>query len=228
MSAPYFDAELFKFMRALARNNSRDWFHGRKDRFESAMRTPALRLIADLAEPLKTISPHFVANPAKVGGSLFRIQRDTRFAGDKQPYKTWLGIRLYHERRRDVHAPSFYIHLQPGNCFIAGGLWRPEPPVLKRVREFLVDNPDAWLRSARNPAFLRSFVLGGDTLSRPPRGFPADHPLIDDLKRKDFIAWHPFDDDRALRPSFDRFLIERARALSPLLDYLCAALDLEF
>lgn len=228
MKNAYFDTELFKFQRALARHNNREWFHANKARFEHALREPARRLIADLASPLRDISPHFVANPAKVGGSLFRIQRDTRFSGDKQPYKTWLGIRLYHERRRDVHAPSFYLHLQPGDCFIAGGLWRPESPVLKQVREFMVDNPDAWKRAARAPAFARDFTLGGDTLTRPPRGFPADHPLIEDLKRKDFIAWLNFPEDEALKPGFDVFVMTRVKRLAPLVDYLCAALDLEF
>jgi len=225
---PYFDERLFTFQRSLARNNNRDWFHANKACFETVLREPAQRLIGDLATPLAGVSAHFVANPAKVGGSLFRIQRDTRFSGDKQPYKTWLGMRLYHERRRDVHAPSFYVHLQPGDCFIAGGLWRPEPPVLKRVREFIVDNPDAWTRAARSPEFLRDFMLGGDSLTRPPRGYPADHPLIDDLKRKDFIAWQNFDGAEAFKPGFDRFVMTRIKRLAPLVDYLCAALDLEF
>lgn len=228
LSSPWFDKGLFAFQRELARNNHREWFHAHKDEFERVLREPAQRLIADLAAPLAQVSTHFVANPAKVGGSLFRIQRDTRFSGDKQPYKTWLGIRLYHERRRDVHAPSFYIHLQPGECFVAGGLWRPEPPVLKRVREFIVDNPDAWTRAARSPAFLRDFALGGESLTRPPRGYPADHPLIDDLKRKDFIAWQHFDEAEAIKPTFDAFVMARIKRLAPLVDYLCAALDLEF
>lgn len=224
----HFSNDLFKFLRALARNNNREWFQTHKDRFESAVREPALQLITDLAAPLARISPHFVASPAKVGGSLFRIHRDTRFARDGEPYKTWLGIRLYHERRRDVHAPSFYLHLQPGNCFIAGGLWRPEPPVLKQVREFITDNPDAWRRAVHAPAFQRAFELGGDSLTRPPRGFPPEHPLIDDLKRKDFIAWQNFDEGDAVKPGFERFLAPRLKGLAPLVDYLCAALDLDF
>lgn len=228
MTPPYFTSDLFKFLRALARNNTRDWFNAHKDQYEQAVRAPAQRLITDLATPLRTISTQFVANPAKVGGSLFRLQRDTRFSSDKQPYKAWIGIRLYHARRRDVHAPSFYLHLQPGECFIAGGLWQPEPPVLKRVREFMIDNPDAWRRAARDPAFLREFELGGESLSRAPRGFPADHPLLEDLKRKDLMAWQTFADDVVLQADFDRFLGARLRRLAPLVDYLCAALDLEF
>lgn len=228
MTAPYFDAGLFRFLRELDRNNNRDWFQANKPRFEQALREPALRLIANLEAPLRRISPHMVAQASRVGGSLYRIQRDTRFSGDKQPYKTWLGIRLYHERRRDMHAPLFYVHLQPDNCFVAGGLWRPESPALKRVREFILDNPAAWRKAARSAAFLREFELGGEALTRPPRGFPADHPLIEDLKRKDFIAWQNFEPERALQPDFDRFVLARLKRLTPLVDYLCAALDLEF
>jgi uncharacterized protein (TIGR02453 family) len=219
MTPARFDPGLFAFLRALARSNSRDWFHANKARWERSARDPALALVADLAAPLARISPHMVADPARVGGSLFRIQRDTRFASDKQPYKTWIGLRLYHQRRREVHAPSFYIHLQPGNCFVAGGLWRPEPATLKRLREFLADNPAAW---------RKAFELGGEALSRPPRGWPTDHPLIEDLKRKDFIAWQAVPDSQVLAPGLDAFLARRLTRLAPLVDYLCAALDLEF
>jgi uncharacterized protein (TIGR02453 family) len=228
MSKPWFTPALFRFLRELARNNQRDWFLANKARYEEDVREPALQLIAALAGPLASVSPHLVANPAKVGGSLFRIQRDTRFHHGGEPYKPWLGMRLYHARRRDVHAPSFYIHLQPGACFVAAGLWRPEAPVLKQVREFIADNPEAWKRAAHSPAFAREFTLGGDSLTRPPRGYPADHPLIDDLKRKDFIAAQDFADSEALAPGFDRFLMTRIKRLAPLVDYLCAALDLEF
>jgi uncharacterized protein (TIGR02453 family) len=228
MSKAWFDPSVFRFLRELARNNNREWFLAHKERYEQSAREPALRLVGALSGPLLDVSPHFVANPAKVGGSLFRIQRDTRFHRGGEPYKPWLGIRLYHERRRDVHAPSFYIHIQPGACFIAAGLWRPEPPVLKQVREFIADNPEAWRKAAHGPAFRRDFHLGGESLTRPPRGYPADHPLIDDLKRKDFIAVHEFADSEVLAPAFDRFLMSRVKRLAPLVDYLCAALDLDF
>ena len=125
-------------------------------------------------------------------------------------------------RHRSTFICSPVIVLSPAAC---GTL---TPPVLKQVREFMVDNPDAWTRAARTPAFLRDFVLGGDALTRPPRGFPADHPLIEDIKRKDFMAWQNFPDGEALKPGFDRFLSARIKRLAPLVDYLCAALDLEF
>src|SRR5688572_3490281 len=101
----YFTADTFKFFRDLNRHNERAWFHANKSRYEAVVRDPFLRLIADLAEPLAAISPHFVADPKPVGGSLFRIQRDTRFANDKSPYKTWAGARFFHVRGKQVEAP---------------------------------------------------------------------------------------------------------------------------
>ena len=105
------------------------------------MRQPFLRLLVDLQPDLAAVSPHFRSDPKTVGGSLFRIYRDARFSNDKSPYKPWQGARLYHERRKQVPAPSFYLHLQPGECFVGAGLWHPEPDTQRRVRQFIHDNP---------------------------------------------------------------------------------------
>jgi uncharacterized protein (TIGR02453 family) len=132
----YFSDKTFKFLRALARNNEREWFAAHKAEYERDVKQPFLRLIADLAEPLANISPHIVANPKPVGGSMFRIYRDTRFATDKRPYKEHSGANFYHAATRDIarggdgdqgtmgrlDAPGFYFHLQPGESFCGGGL----------------------------------------------------------------------------------------------------------
>src|SRR5258707_2674314 len=104
----YFTPKSFVLIREFARNNSREWFAANKERFEEILRDPFLRLIGDLAAPLAKISPHFRADARAQGGSMFRIYRDTRFSNDKTPYKTWLGARLYHERSKQVPAPTFY------------------------------------------------------------------------------------------------------------------------
>ncbi|HET6604312.1 MAG TPA: DUF2461 domain-containing protein [Xanthomonadaceae bacterium] len=223
----YFDEDAFAFFRALARNNNRPWFHAHKARYLSAVRDPFLRLIADLAGPLAQLAPHFRADPKPVGGSLFRIQRDTRFAADKKPYKTWAGARFPHARAREVPAPSFYLHLEPGRCFVGAGLWHPEPAVRRRVREFMVDNPGAWSAVTAAPAFRRRFALDGDSLKRPPRGYLPDHPLIEDLKRQDFVATRALDDALFTGPRLLRGTVSSFQGLAPFVDYLCAALDLE-
>ncbi len=227
-NAAYFDAAALKFLRDLARNNNREWFNAHKAQYESSVRDPFLRLIGDLAEPLARISPYFRADPRPSGGSMFRIYRDTRFANDKSPYKTWLGARLFHERARQVHAPLFYIHIQPGDCFAGGGLWHPESAALRRIRDFLVDNPAAWKKAVRSPAFRRRFALGGESLSRPPAGYDPRHELIEDLKRKDFVASREFSDADATSPRLRALVIDTFKGIAPMVDYLCAALDLEF
>lgn len=224
----YFDAGGLKFLRDLAKNNNRDWFNARKPQYEAQLRDPFLRLIGDLSEPLAKISPHFRADPRPSGGSMFRIYRDTRFANDKSPYKTWLGARLFHERARQVHAPLFYIHIQPGHSFAGGGLWHPESADLKRIRDFLADNPATWKKAVRSPAFRRRFELGGESLTRPPAGYDAQHELIDDLKRKDFVASREITDAELTSPRLKPLVIEAFKGIAPMVDYLCAALDLEF
>lgn len=223
-----FDAETFRFLRQLARNNERPWFHANKARYEKAVRDPFLELIADLAEPLAGISAHFRADPRPVGGSLFRIQRDTRFSSNKTPYKTWAGARFFHERHREREAPLFYLQVAPGDSFVAAGLWRPQPETQRRLRAFLVDNPSSWKQAVHGPAFRRRYALTGDSLVRPPRGFDPAHELIEDLKRKDFVAVRMLDDDEVLGPRLRQTVVKDFQAMAPMVDYLCAALDLEF
>jgi len=227
-STVYFDKKSLRFLHDLALNNDRAWFAENKQRYEETVRQPYLRLIADMVEPLAKISPHFRADPRTQGGSLFRIYRDTRFAGDKRPYKTHAGARFFHERHREVAAPSFYLHIEPNACFIAGGLWHPESATLKRVREFLVENPASWKKAVHNKNFAQRFGLGGESLIRPPRGYPVDHELIEDIKRKDFIAAEAFTDKVACSAELRDVVVAGCKGLAPMIDYLCAALDLEF
>lgn len=224
----YFTDKTFKFLRALGRNNNRDWFTAHKADYENHLRQPFLRLITDLQPDIAAVSPHYRADPRPMGGSLFRIYRDTRFANDKTPYKTWSGARFFHERSKQVAAPSFYLHIAPGDCFVGGGIWHPEPETQRRIRNFMLDNPSGWKQAVQAPAFKRRFELSGDSLVRPPRGFPADHELIDDIKRKDFVAGAALDDDTVLGPRLRQTVAAQFKALSPLVDYLCASLDLEF
>ncbi len=228
MADAYFTAKTFRFLKDLAANNSRDWFNDNRDRYEAEVREPSLRLIGDLAAPLTKISPHYLADTRKQGGSLFRIHRDTRFANDKTPYKTWSGARFAHERAKQMPAPSFYLHIQNGNCFAGGGIWHPESPTLKKIRDFLVDNPAAWTRAVHAKPFRERFEFWGESLTRAPRGYDADHPLIDDLKRKNFAAGANFSNAIATSIELLPHIAKTFKGIAPLNDYLCAALDLEF
>ena len=225
----YFSPASFKFLRGIARHNDRAWFQAHKADYDAHVRAPFQQLLTDLQPDLMAVSEHFRADPRPVGGSLFRIQRDTRFANDKTPYKTWQGARLYHARGRQVPAPSFYFQLQPGNCFVGAGLWHPETPTQRTVRQFIFDNPGSWKAAAHAPAFRRRFELDEDEkLVRPPRGFPQEFEFIDDLKRRNFVALRAIEDDVVTGPRLRKVLAADLAALGPFVDYLCAALDLEF
>ncbi|MBX3700063.1 MAG: DUF2461 domain-containing protein [Dokdonella sp.] len=228
MSNIYFSRATFRFLRELAANNNRSWFHANKARYEAVLREPYLQLIADLAAPLAKLSPHYRADPRKQGGSLFRLQRDTRFRHDKTPYKTWAGARLGHERRHEVQAPSFYMEIEPGHCFAGGGIWRPEPATLRRIRDFLVDNPAAWRRAVHGRSFTEHFTFWGESLQRSPRGFDPAHELAGDIRRKAFAAGAHFSDALACSDELRPHLIATFKRIAPMVDYLCAALDLEF
>lgn len=224
----YFTSRTFAFLRDLADHNDRDWFAENRHRYEAHVKEPAQRFILAMGQDLDRISPHLRADPRPVGGSLFRIHRDVRFSKDKSPYKNHTGIQFRHAAGKDAHAPGLYLHIEPRNCFLGMGAWRPASPALKRIRTALVEHPDDWIQATRDPEFTGSLELGGDSLVRGPRGFDPDHPLAEDLKRKDFVAV------RSVPQSFvtGRDLVEETLALAergrPLMAFLCRALEVPF
>lgn len=222
-STSHFSSSTFTFLRDLAANNDREWFAANKSRYERHVKEPALHFIVDFASHLARISPHFRADPRGNGGSFFRIYRDTRFSKDKSPYKTHAGIQFRHEARGDVHAPGFYLHLEPRGNFVGVGIWHPDSATLGAIRDAIVDDPAGWKRTVGAKPFRESFELGGDSLVRPPRGYDRDHPLIDDLKRKDFIASTSLTQKEVTSPGFiDRFAA-LCEASSPFQRWLCKA-----
>jgi uncharacterized protein (TIGR02453 family) len=222
---PHFTPDLFKFFRQLERNNKREWFLKNKDRYVEVARDPMTQFIADLAPGLRRISKNFLADPRPVGGSMFRIYRDVRFARDKRPYKTACTAQFRHRKGKDVHAPGFYVHLGTDGVYAGSGLWRPDAPTTAKVRRFIVDHPARWKRIVRGKKFP---PMSGDSLKRPPRGFDAEHPLIEDLKRKDFVTMVELDERTACSPDFlDRY-VEMCRTSAPLVRFLTESLELEW
>ena len=220
-----FGPELFRFLRDLKTHNDRGWFAANKDRYEDEVRGPALDFVADVAPQLERVSPHFVADPRPSGGSLFRIHRDTRFAKDKSPYKTYVGIQFRHELGKDAHAPGFYLHLEPKAVFVGAGIWHPDQATLARIREAIAADPTAWRRATGDP---KRFRLAGESLKRAPAGFDPAHPLIEDLKRKDFICVASLSERDVCAPGFVDAFVHMCRDASPLVRFLCAALDAPF
>ena len=198
--------ETFKFLGELAAHNNREWFTANKQRYIDQVRDPLLQFVAEFGPRLRRISTHMVADPRPVGGSLFRIYRDTRFSPDKRPYKTHVGISFRHARGRDVHGPVFYLHLEPGRAFAAAGMWHPEPDTLAKIRETIVTSPKRWQAVLQSRLFDLDEGHAGDRLSRAPRGYDPAHRFVEDLKRKSFIASTTFTEPQACAPNFiDRF-----------------------
>ncbi len=227
MAAPAIPPALFDFLRELKENNDRAWFEANRARYIADVRDPMLDFIAAFGEPLAAISPHFRADPRANGGSLFRIYRDTRFSRDKTPYKTNVGAHFRHAAGRDAHAPGFYLHLEPGRCFAGCGIWRPGGEAVGQIREAIAGRPRIWKR-VTGASFCKTFSMMGESLKRPPRGYDADHPLIGDLKRKDFIARAEISEADAVAPGFlDRFA-GIARSGGPFVRFLSEALGVPF
>lgn len=217
-----------RFLEEIAAHNERTWFQANKHRYEADVLEPALGYIETMGPRIERISGHFVAIPKRVGGSLMRIYRDMRFSHDKTPYKTNIGIQFRHERGKDVHAPGFYVHVEPGRCFLGAGIWRPESSALAAIRARIVEKPNAWKNASGDGRFQKRFEFGGQQLTRPPRGFAADLPFIEDIKRKDFIASCPLDDEEVIAGEFADLTADRFAAAAPLMAFLCRALELQF
>ena len=220
----YFSAGVFEFLTQLAENNNREWFTSNKAWYESELKGPALRLIADFAPRLADLSPHFEAGPK----SLFRIHRDTRFSPDKRPYKTHLGIHFRYRGAPSPHVPGYYLHIQPNEVFAGFGIWHPDAETLRGIRDAIVERPQAWKKASRDPRLTETFELEGGRLSRPPKGYPADHPLVEDLKRKDFVAMKRLEESFVTEPDLPVRLAELWGTGSRYMRFLCEANGLAF
>lgn len=212
----YFDDDALAFLADLRRHNDRTWFNQHKDRYERSLRQPFLDFISDAGPELRTISPNLVADPRPSGGSLFRIHRDVRFSKDKNPYKTHAGAH-FQLGGKGVHGPGYYLHLEPGECFVAGGMWMPEPEVLQSIRQRIADEPAEWSKARGK------LDHSEETLKRPPRGFDADHPMIEDIKRKSFTGSVRLTDKQVTSTTFMGTFVRDCERISPLMRFLASA-----
>lgn len=216
------------FLQELSENNNRNWFMQNKQRYETDVLIPALNYISTMSEPLAKISPHFTAVPKRIGGSLMRIYRDTRFSKDKTPYKTNIGIHFRHRLGKDMHAPGYYIHIAPDEIFVGIGTWHSPSDALLKIREYIVEQPKRWLAVRDDKIFRKEFNLYGDKLKLAPRGFPKDHKLIEDLKWKDFIAVRNLNNSDIRNKIFIELSIRLFKTATPYMKFLCDAVGVPF
>lgn len=223
----HFSPELFRFLRDLKRHNDRTWFAANKVRYERDAQQPALRFVADLGRELRKISSHIVADPKPVGGSVMRIYRDIRFSRDKSPYKTAIAMHFPIERGGGKMGPAFYLHLEPDRSSIGGGMWRPEPADLRKIRDAIVEDHAGWRRAIERVT-AKGFRVVGTSLKRVPRGYDTDHPAAEDLKRIDFTISKPLSDSAVGRDRFYKVAATACRDATPLVRFLSEALGLKW
>jgi len=223
---PHFTSDFFKFFRQLKRHNNREWFMAHKLEYEHNVRDPFLKLIEEFRPRLHSVSPHFIADPRPHGGSLLRIYRDMRFRPDGDPYQTMAAARFPHEAWKQTPAPGFYLHLEPGGSFLGCGMWRPEPEARNKVREAIVRNPTRWKKILSSKRFRSLCELSGQSAQRMPLGYDPDHPLAEDLKRKDYITVSYFTDDQVCAASFLEQFTKAVAAAAPFMEFLTSALSL--
>ncbi len=218
----YFTPQLFDFLKKLKRNNRRDWFEKHRGEYEEFILRPACEFIREFEPHLNRISPYLRADARPYRGSLFRIYRDTRFSHDKRPYKWHTAMHFSHPGK-DVHSPGFYLHLEPASCFAAAGLWHPDPRTLLKVRTAMTSRADDWRQ-------VRGLINWDDAsaLNRPPRGFPADHEFIDDLKLRDIGTSVDFTEAQVCSPRFMQTFVAACKKMAPLAEFLSGAVGLKF
>ncbi|MEM9496002.1 MAG: DUF2461 domain-containing protein [Pseudomonadota bacterium] len=221
--------DYFKFFREIRDNNNREWFMDNKTRFRDSVQEPLAAFVEAMAPRIRKISKHIVADPKLNGGSVFRIYKDVRFSKDKTPYKTHGAVQFRHANGKDAHAPGFYVHLDPEDVFYGGGVWGPPAPVLLQIREAVRDDSTAWKKATSSAAFKKRFGgVRGDQLKRPPRGFDADDPMIDDLKRKSFFAMAEAKPATAKKASFCDDVEAAIKDAKPMMAFLCRAAGAPF
>ena len=223
-----FGRKALAFLKELEKNNDRVWFKANQDRYEDAVREPARAFIRAMEKPLRKFSRHFVADDAKVGGSLMRVHRDTRFSKDKTPYKTNIGIHFRHDAGKDVHAPGLYVHLGTDGCFVGTGMWHPDSDSLKAIRASIDESPAKWRKVLADETFQATWRLGGESLKRAPKGYDPEHPMIELLRRKDHILVCDLTNKEASAADLVEQVMTRAMIAKPHTKLLCQAIGQKF
>lgn len=219
------ETSTFKFLKELNKNNNKDWFEKNRNQYENAKQNFlefTKELITNFAEIDASIA-HL--EPKKY---IFRINRDVRFSKDKSPYKTNMGLFLSKSGKNATHA-GYYFHLQPGACFIGGGLYMPMPDILAKVRQEIDYNWTEFTKIIKNKKFISNFKELDKskefTLTRPPKGYSIDNPAIEYLKMKTWIAGKKISDEKLMDKKIIKNLVDSFEALKPTIDFFNRAID---
>ena len=219
---PAFTPKTLRFLRALKRNNDREWFRARRDDYEQYVRGPMLAVIEQLAADFRRFAPELDASPK----SLYRIYRDTRFSEDKTPLKTHVAASFRWKALPRGESAGLYVEVAPGWVWMGGGFYAPESSHLVRIRRHIAETHPALHRLVEARAFRRAVgSLDGEQLTRVPRGFPRDHPAAELLKYRNFLAGCEFPAEFACDAAFYPTLVGTFKAVMPLVRFLNRALE---
>lgn len=212
-----------KFLKDLKKNNNRPWFEGHRKQYEQA-KEDFLLLAEKLIAGIATFDPPIAILKAK--DCTFRINRDVRFSKDKSPYKNNIAGYFNRNGKKGTGA-GYYLHIEPGKSFAAGGLWMPEPKNLVKIRQEIDYSFNDWKKIMGNASFKKTFVEGvkGEALVRPPKGYEENNPAIEYLKLKSFIVSRPFTDEGIQSKTFLKDVANTFKAMKPMIDFLNAATE---
>jgi len=215
---PYFRPEALTFLRNLAKHNDREWFTPRKAQFEAELKDPMLAAVRKITDAMLDFAPNHVRPAEK---SLFRIYRDTRFSHDKRPYKTHVAAWWSHQGLQKTSGAGYYFQISPKGVVIAAGAYMPEKEQLLAIRHWMLENHAAFRKIVRTSTIRRIFDdFEGEALTRPPKGFPPDHPAIDLIKQKQWGLSTTLSADTALKTNFAQIVIKHFKLLAPMVDAL--------
>jgi uncharacterized protein (TIGR02453 family) len=217
-AAPYFRPQAMTFLRNLARHNDREWFTPRKAEFEAELKEPMLAIIRKITEAMATFAPNHMRPAEK---SLFRIYRDTRFSSDKRPYKTHVAAWWSHQGLDKTSGAGYYFHVSAKEVIIAAGAYMPEKDQLAAIRNWLLENHTKFRKLLQSPAVRRTFTeFEGNALTRPPKGFPADHAGLDLIQCRQWGLSATLPATVALKPDIAAVIIRHFKLAAPVVDAL--------
>jgi uncharacterized protein (TIGR02453 family) len=203
------------FLEDLRFNNNKTWFDENRKRYEAA-KSAVEALIEEIIQQFSPVENLGKLTPKEC---MFRINRDVRFSKDKSPYKTNFGVVIGRGGRKSTER-SYYLNIEPGDGFIAAGVYDPSPEQLKTLRDAIATKPKTFEKIITAPDFVKYFgSIRGEKLKTVPKGFSPDHPAIELLKHKQFLAVHPLKDKDLLRDNFAAYFVEVCAALKPFEDY---------
>ena len=211
------------FLKSLKKNNNRDWFNANKGKYESSKKEFEIfieKIIREISRFDKEVSG------VKAKDCIFRIYRDIRFSKDKSPYKNHFGAFItYHGK--NSNGPGYYIHIEPGNCFLAGGIYQPDGKQIELIRKEIDFSLKHFKKILNNIEFVKYFggLTDMEKLKTAPKGFPKDHPAIELLKHKNYIVSHKVSDKQVFSENFPSYSLKTFRAMRPLNKFLNTALD---